>query len=255
MFQENVRGFSLLLVLTMLLVVAPFLDAWAMPPNFDVTFEDCTEFVGLEPVSLVDAQAAVPSEFSVVNAGGFALLVVRISGCQAISVDGSAPTPGTVAQIGINIDPPDNQGDINNYTLTYASNINALVNGLRANGLPAQHDADLLYAFTRYSSTTSNLLGLVTPNPGPRWYVYGQASDPASNSAFPFRAIWWYAKSNKRVRMDTWLPAIAFGDAEVSFQTPDTSILTQLIGGNTIAMISGLSVRGVFEDGEMTVSQ
>jgi hypothetical protein len=253
MFQKNLRLLSLALVLAMTLGVAPAVEARATPRNFDVTFQDCTEFVGTGPVSLAEAQAVVPSEFNIVNADGFALLVVRISKCQAVSVGGRAPRPGTVAQIGITIFPPDGLGDINNYTLTYASNVNALVNGLRANGLPAQHEADLLYEFTRDSSTTGNLLGIVTPNPGPTWHVYGRESDPAPNSAFPFRAIWWYAKPSGTVRMDTMIPAIAFGNAEVSFQTPDTSVLTQLIGGNTIATFSGLSVRGVFDDAEMTV--
>ena len=253
MLQKNLQRLSIAFVLALPLGLAPTVEAQVTPRNFDVTFQNCTEFVGLTPVSFVEAQAAVPSEFSVVNADGFALLVVRISGCQAISVDGSAPTPGTVAQIGINIFPPDGQGDINNYTLTYASDVNAVVNRLRAIGLPAQHNANLLYEFTRGSSTTGNLLGLVTPNPGPRWYVYGRASDPAPNSAVPFRAIWWHAKPSGTVRMDTMIPAIAFGDAQVSFQTPDTSVLTHLIGGNTLTF-SGLSVRGVFDNAEMIVS-
>ena len=106
MFQKNVRLFSLVLGLTLTFGVASAAEAGATAHNFDVTFEDCTEFVGLEPISLTDAQAGVPSEFSVVNAGGFALLVVRISACQGIGVDGNAPTPGTIAQIGINILPP-----------------------------------------------------------------------------------------------------------------------------------------------------
>lgn len=253
MFQKNLRLLFLALVLAITLEVAPAVESRATPRNFDVTFQDCTEFVGIGPVSLAEAQAVVPSEFSIVDAGGFALLVVRISNCQAVSVDEGAPTPGTLAQIGINIFPPDGMGDINNYTLTYASDLNALVNGLRANGLPAQHEADLLYEFTRDSSITGNLLGIVTPNPGPTWHVYGRESDPAPNSAFPFRAIWWYSKPSGTVRMDTMFPAISFGNAEVSFQTPDTSVLTQLIGGNTIAAFPELSVRGVFDAAEMTV--
>ncbi|MGB0909350.1 MAG: hypothetical protein ACPGYT_03235 [Nitrospirales bacterium] len=256
MFKKTMRLFSLVLALTISFWSAPAVEAGGTARDFDVTFKDCTEFVGLEPISFVDAQAVVPAGFSVViNANGSALLVVRVSECQAISVGGRAPTPGAVAQIGINILPPDGQGDINNYTLTYASNIKALVKGLRAIGLPAHLDDSLTFDFTKIEITYGNMHGVVAPKRKPTWYVYGQASDPAPNSSFPFRAIWWHANSNKRVRMDTWLPAIAFGNAEVSFQTPDRSILTQLIEGHTIATFAELSVRGVFEDGEMAVSR
>lgn len=254
MFQKNGRHLSLALVLAMTLWVAAVQEAQATPRNFDVTFQSCTEFAGIGPVSLAEAQALVPSAFSIVNAGGSALIVVRISNCQAVSVNGEAPTPGTVAHIGINIVSPDGTGDINNYTLTYASDVEALVEGLRGTGLPAQHDADLLYEFTRDSSTTGNLLGIVTPNPGPTWHVYGRESDPAPNSAFPFRAIWWFAQPSGTVRMDTTFPAIAFGNAQVSFQTPGTNVLTRLIAGNTIATFPGLSVRGVFDHADMAVT-
>jgi hypothetical protein len=54
--------------------------------------------------------------------------------------------------------------------------------------------------------------------------------------------------------MDTTFPAIAFGNAQVSFQTPGASVLTYLIDGNTIATFPVLSVRGVFDNAEMTVS-
>lgn len=248
------RPLSHALVLILTLGAVPAAMAQATPRDFDVTFEDCSEFVGIGPVSLAEARALVPPEYGVVDAGGAALIVVRLSNCQAVSTDGAAPVPGTVAHIGINIIPPDGVGDINNYTLTYASDVDALVNGLRATGLPAQHDADLLYEFTRDSGTTGNLLGLVTPNPGPTWQVYGRESDPAPNTAFPFRAIWWYAQSSGTVRMDTTFPAIAFGDAQVSFHTPGTGFLTHLVGGNTIAAFPGLSVRGVFDDAHMAVT-
>jgi hypothetical protein len=218
------------LLLLMALVIAGTSDAQAQAPSLHVTFHNCTEFVGIGPVSLTEAQALVPPAFSIVNAGGSALIAVRISNCQGVGVSGSPSVPGTIAHIGINIVPPDGMGDINNYTIIYASNVGALVNALRATGLPAQHDADLLYEFTHDSNATGNLLGIATPDPGPTWHVYGRDSDPAPNSAFPFRAIWW------------------------SFQTPGASVLTRLIGGHTIASFPGLSARGVFDNAQMTVT-
>lgn len=222
--------------------------------NAEAVFEDCTEFVGIAPVSLAEAQALVPPVFSIVDAGGAALLVIRISNCREVSVGNSLPRPGTVAHIGINIVPPDGLGDINNYTLTYVSDIGMLVKKLRASGLPARHDVDLLYEFTRDSGMTGNLLGIVTPATGITWHVYGRESDPEPGSAFPFRAIWWYATPGHMVRMDTTFPAIAFGDAQVSFHTPDETSLRNLLGGGTIAAFPGLSVRGVFDSAQMTVT-
>ena len=254
MFHRSGRWFSPALVLVMALGIAATSYAQAQPRSFDVTFHNCTEFVGIGPVSLTEAQALVPPAFSIVNAGGSALIVVRISNCQGVGVGGSPSVPGTIAHIGINIAPPDGMGDINNYTIIYASNVGALVNALRATGLPAQHDADLLYEFTRDSIATGNLLGIATPDPGPTWHVYGRESDPAPGSAFPFRAIWWFQSPSRTLRMDTGFPAIAFGTAQVSFQTLGASVLTRLIGGHTIASFPGLSVRGVFDNAQMTVT-
>ena len=74
----------------------------------------------------------------------------------------------------------------------------------------------MLYEFTHDSNATGNLLGIATPDPGPTWNVYGRESDPAPNSAFPFRAIWWFQSPSRTLRMDTGFPAIAFGTAQVS---------------------------------------
>ena len=221
---------------------------------FDVTFGDCTEFVGIGSVGLPEAQALVPPGFSVLDVGNMALLVVRISSCGSVGVDGDSAQPGTVAHIGINIVPPDGLGDINNYTLTFVSDLKVLVKKLRASGLSARLDSDLLYEFTSGSGTSGNLLGAVSPSGGIRWHVYGRESDPAPDSAFPFRAIWWASSQGRIVRMDTTFPTIAFGDAEVSLHTPKESFLADLIGGSTVAAFSGLSVRGVFDHARMTVT-
>lgn len=254
MVQKNRRASRLALALATPLALVAGSQALAFQPGLDVSFDACSEFVGIAPVSLAQAQALVPAPFSIVDAGGVALLVVRISHCEAIRVGGGPPTPGTVAHTGVNIVPPDGAGDINNYTLTFASDVTALVNELRALGMPAQRDAGLRYEFSRDASTTGNLLGIVAPNPGPTWHVYGREGDPAPNSDFPFRAIWWSASPSGTVRMDTEFPAIAFGSAQVSLQTPGASVLTDLIGGDSIASFAALSVRGVFATAEMTVT-
>ena len=90
------RPLSPALVLILTLGAVPAAMAQATPRDFDVTFEDCSEFVGIGPVSLAEAQALVPPEFGVVDAGGVALIVVRLSSCQAVSTDGTGAAPSVL---------------------------------------------------------------------------------------------------------------------------------------------------------------
>jgi len=52
----------------------------------------------------------------------------------------------------------------------------------------------------------------------------------------------------------TLFPAISFGSAAVTLYTSNTSLLGNLIGGNTASNFSFLSVRGVYPTATMTVS-
>ncbi len=62
------------------------------------------------------------------------------------------------SQVGLEIVPPDNTGDINNYLLFYIGNHVELVLALNLAGAPAMYDPNLLYQFTYESTGKSGTL-------------------------------------------------------------------------------------------------
>ena len=56
------------------------------------------------------------------------------------------------------------------------------------------------------------------------------------------------------MKQSTSFPVISFGTAAVTLYTSNTSLLGNLIGGNTASNFSFLSVRGVYPTATMTVS-
>ena len=75
-----------------------------------VTFINCTEFAGVASVDVAKAQALVPSRYTLFTDADGAKLVVRVSDCAGISVNGRHPWPGRVAHIGIEVVSPDGTG-------------------------------------------------------------------------------------------------------------------------------------------------
>lgn len=125
--------------------------------GFSVDFSQCTEAVGVGPVSLSKASVLVPSVFNVLsvpnaNASPTAGIVVRATSCAGVRVDGGPAVPTKISQIGVELVPPDGTGDINNYTLVYVSNNGELVEAFHHAGVPALFDSSLTYQFT-YDST------------------------------------------------------------------------------------------------------
>jgi len=222
-----------------------------------VRFSNCTEYVGVGPVDHARAAALVPSRFTVrgLYAGpGNASIVVRVSSCQGISVNGDTPRRGTVAHIGINITGPDNDGDINNYTIAYASDHEKLVDELRDAGVNAEYDRNLRFEFVGTSATTGEVYTAVTPEWSPAWSVHGTTG--AQLFAMPFTANWWRAGRGYATKMSTAIPSITFHDAaNVSFFTSRANIVGNLIGGNKIASFTELPVRGVFNSATMVVTK
>ena len=228
-----------------------------------VTFINCTEFAGVASVDVAKAQALVPSRYTLFTDADGAKLVVRVSDCAGISVNGRHPRPGRVAHIGIEVVSPDGTGtdpltSINNYTLTYASNVPALVSGLGLFGVPAVFDAGLDYEYAPPTGP-SQLYASVSPENGnsPTWFLYGTVTNPTYPS--PFLANWWYSPMNTwphsgEVKMATTFPTIYFDfTSTVSFYTSRSNLIGLLIGGNTVANFP-VSYRGQYQTAQMTVT-
>ena len=76
----------------------------------------------------------------------------------------------------------------------------------------------------------------------------------APNSQQSFLANWWFTGHGGKMKQSTSFPVISFGTAAVTLYTSNTSLLGNLIGGNTTSNFSFLSVRGVYPTATMTVS-
>ncbi len=232
--------------------------AFAAP--LTVRFSQCSEFVGLVPIPAAKAQALLPARYTlVVDAADTARLVVRMTDCQAIRVGALPARAGRLAQAGLLIVSPDgtatdpNTG-INNYTLTYATNVPALALGLQAQGVPAALDAAMEYVVKPPLGAGSSLYAAVAPELGDptRFFLDGSVNTPTF--ATTFLANWWRVDGKRQIRMQSDFPTIAFDFASsVAFTTNSDNMLGQLTGTNRVTSFA-ITYRGVYDAATMAVT-
>ena len=199
---------------------------------FEVEFTNCVESIGVGLIATAQAQALVPAEFHLVGEGQpVTPIVVRTSRCEGIAVDGHSPNAGAVVQIGVVIVPPDFSGDINNYTLWYYTSDAKLAHHLERLGVAAQHIPAIDYDYE--PSGSSNPLFVAVPRPGDPSLSLGGTVSGSTTPAGSFEAIWWAKINGGKVRMDTLVPAIFIGGADLTLMTGASSALGQLIGGSS----------------------
>ena len=224
----------------------------------EVDLNNCTEFAGVSPINEIQARALVPSKYKLVVNGTKASLVVRVSDCQEVSVNGHPGKPGRVAHIGVELISPDGTAtdpntSINNYTLSYASNIPELVEGLNRFALPAVKAPELDYEFAPPNGPSLLYASVAPLDPNsPAWFLYGTVTNPTIPS--PFLANWWYLSNSGQVKMATTFPKIYFDfTSTVSFYTSSKNIIGTLIGGNSINNFP-VSFRGQYTYAQMIVT-
>ncbi|MGC4084469.1 MAG: hypothetical protein QM736_20725 [Vicinamibacterales bacterium] len=219
--------------------------------NAPVVFNGCAEYVGFGPVPLADADALVPRRFTVTDLGGVGGIVVRAARCSSISVDGAPGIPAMVSHVGVNIQSPDGTGDINNFTIVYATNHRALAEKLRKTGIPVVFNPMLVaedpaaFPGDVYISVFGRHL--------PAYSITGTVNAP-SFPPIPFLANWWAVGDRGVVKMATDIPSIAFGIAALEFRTSSDSTLGRLIGGNSFSNFPFYDVRGEYVFGRMDVT-
>lgn len=221
------------------------------PRTVGVVFSGCAEYVGFGPVSLARAQALVPRRFTVTDLGGVGGLVVRAATCESISVDGGPGRRTMVSHVGVNIASPDGSGDINNYTIVYATNHPGLAEKLNRMGLPAVYNP--LIVDEDPASLPGEAYVSVFDDRLPAYSITGTVNAP-SLPAIPFLANWWWAGREGVVKMATDIPSIAFGFAALEFRTSSQSVLGRLIGGNTFTNFPFYNVRGEYASAQMVVT-
>jgi hypothetical protein len=224
-----------------------------------VEFTQCTEFVGVTPVSETAARAMVPQRYQLVADAAGARLLVRVTDCEGIRVGSLPRRPGRIAQTGIVIVSPDGTATdpntaINNYMLSYATNLPALVERLRRADVPAVLDLNLAYEFAPPQGP-SELYAATTPAFGsaPTWFIHGTVTQPGIQTTF--LANWWFAQGNSETKMATTFPVIFFDfTSAVALYTSRNNRLGQLIGGNQIERFP-LSFRGAYGNARMAITE
>lgn len=202
--------------------------------NFQVEFTDCVESIGVTLVPTERARALVPPVFHLVGEGApVTPLVVRTARC-AIAVAGHQPNVGSIAQIGLVIVPPDFTGDINNYTLFYYTTDAELANHLVRLGVGAQHVQNLAYGYVPGLAGSPVSFLVDVPSPGdPTCSLNGTATSSEAPSG-SFVANWWQNGRRGNVKMNTDVPAIYIGSANLTLTTDADSELGLLIGGGSM---------------------
>jgi hypothetical protein len=198
--------------------------------SFGVEFEGCVESIGVALAPIAGVLALMPPGFIPVGLGGpVSPIVVRTADCAGIAVDGGKSKPGSVVQIGAVIVPPDGAGDINNYTFWYYTTSEKLAHRLQDLGVAAQHVANV-----GYHLDAENHLSISVKRPGDPRFVISGTVVPSVVPAGSFEAIWWQKTAAGNAWMDTKVPVIAIGWADLALATDADGALGMLIGGGAI---------------------
>jgi hypothetical protein len=218
--------------------------------EFSVQFTDCIETIGVGLVSTDAARALIPQDFILVGEGTpVTPIVVRTARCGGISVDGHPTQPGIIVQVGLVIVPPDFTGDINNYTLWYYTTDGELAGRLRDLGLDAQHVQNIAYNL----DLNAGALNVNVALPGtPALSLNGTVFE----STVPigsFTANWWAKMKQGIVKMNTVVPSISIGGANLLLTTTAGNALAGLIGGTALGFPI-IQQFNLFSEAHMAVS-
>jgi hypothetical protein len=221
--------------------------------NFSVDFTNCVESIGVTLVPTEKARALVPAEFHLVGeAGPVTPLVVRTARCD-IAVAGRAPNAGSIAQIGLVIVPPDFTGDINNYTLWYYTTDAELANHLVRLGVGAQHVQNIAYGYVPGAAGSPVPFFVNIPRPGDPTFSLAGTVTRSETPSGSFVANWWQKGQRGSVKMNTDVPSIYVGSANLTLTTDSDSELGQLIGGGSTGFPL-LQQFNIFDGAHMEVS-
>ncbi len=220
----------------------------------EVQFADCQESAGLYPVPIANVAPYVPAQYTVASFDGVtASVVFRTAHCEGIAVDGGFSRAGIVSQIGVNVLPPEGEGDINNYTIHYGTDHLRLAQALRRAGVAARFIPNLEFDYDDDGDGTGAYF-IENPRPSFAHVISGPASDPPPGQApVPFVANWWRFGYAGDVVMETSIPELFQGDAsEVLVTTSPNSIVADLLGG-TVSAPTVFAIRGIIPEAVMEV--
>ena len=227
----------------------------APPAPFGVEFKGCVESIGVDLAPTANVVAMTPPGFIPVGIGTpTSPIVVRTSDCTGIAVDGGKSKPGSIVQVGAVIVPPAPSGeDIDNYTFWYYTSNQQLAHRLQEAGVSAQYVETIEYVLEPGRVGRPNVFAVAVRRPGePRFIVVGTVV-PSATPSGSFRAVWWQKTAAGTVRMDTSVPVIAIGSADLTLATSPGNALSALVGAS-IMNFPILQQFNVFVGAHMDVS-
>ena len=216
--------------------------------TFEVDFASCVESIGVGLAPTATVQPRVPTGFVPVGANApVTPIVVRTARCD-MRIFGHSSRQRKIVQVGVVIVPPDGTGDINNYTLFYYTDDIRLALQLNLAGVHAQ-----FVPYLQYSLEPNGNFAVRTPSPAvPRLNLRGEVY-PSSVPAGSFTANWWQKSVCGTVKMQTTVPLIKIGAADLVLTTPAQSSLATILGGSelTFPLVQQFNQ---FDNASMTVT-
>jgi len=197
--------------------------------EFDVDFQNCTEFAGIGSVPKANAAPFVPAHYTLAGDANNAVVVVRVARCTRATVDGKETKETSVAQVGVSLVGPDTSADINNYTVYLATDDEKLANRLKRVGVDNEKLKEIGFKFNANGALKID----VEPKHDPAYKVIGTAVAPTAAPTV-FTASWWFDGDHGPVRMRTVFPAIRFGSSSMTLTTAPGCGLASLIGGTSL---------------------
>lgn len=221
--------------------------------GFTAELGGCDEFVGSTLIPLAAARSRVPASYGIAEAApDQATLFVRASRCEAVDIDGEGPRPAIVSEGGVAITAPDGTGDINIYTLWFATDDVALAARLKIAGFDVKLIPSLGYEYTLNEAGSGGTFSAGAHEPAALAYqVTGFMTEPTP-VGFPLTVNWWLAGRHGAVQIGTDIPEIHHGGADVSLSTKPGSQVGQILGGSTTTF-PAFRTHGRFEHAFMSV--
>lgn len=242
MIRFAFSAMALLLCASMVQASEPLLS------SFDVRFDSAVETIGVDLVPTVSVLPKIPAGFTPVGIGDpVTPIVVRTARCN-VTIFGQTLQRRKIVQVGAVIIPPDGTGDINNYTLYYYTDDIRLALLLNLVGVQAQYVPTLQYKVGQSGEFT-----LKAPLPAVPQLNIGGTVFPSSQPAGSFIANWWQQSAWTTVKMQTTVPVIKIGGADLELTTPPSSSLANIVGG-TVLTFPLLQQFNQFESAVMVIT-